>query len=165
MPDDIVELAENADLRARAIGPVVAMIWHKAPTRPVIEALQSKVKAHHDAHPGGVVLLVGARGGAPDDDARRAFKDLVKTVEKSILGAAVVIPIAGLRGKVVRAAVSTAVRALVPFPIKVVDSIPAAAQHAVTVLSQAPQRLKEASSWDASSIERTLRLIEPPIGS
>lgn len=165
MPNDIVELAENADLRARGIGPVVAMIWHKAPTRPVIEALQSKVKAHHDAHPGGVVLLIGARGGAPDEEARHAFKLLVKSVEKSILGAAVVLPIQGLRGKVVRAAVSTAVRALVSFPIKVVDSIPAAAQHAVTLLSQAPRPVQEGSSWDASSIERTLRLIEPPIGS
>lgn len=162
---DVVELAENADLRARAIGPVVAMIWHKAPTRPVIEALQAKVSAHHAAHPGGVVLLIGARGGPPDDDARKAFKDLVRTVERSVLGAAVIIPTPGLRGKVVRTAVATAVRALAPFPIKVVETNAAAAEHAVRLLSEAPQRGKDGSSWNAGSIERTLRLIDPPIGS
>lgn len=162
LPSDSEVLFEGKDLRAHALGRVVLMVWHQAPRRSTIDVFRTKVASHHDRYPDGVVLIVSAHGGAPDEDARTAFKDMVRAVEKSILGVVVLLGIRGLRGAVVRGAVAAAVKALgLPFAVKIQDAPGSVADQADRLLRQ-----RRVDSPGTSAIERVLMALEssPALG-
>lgn len=135
------------------------MVWHATPRRAAIEALRAKVTPHHERYADGVALVVAARGGPPDDEARTAFREMVRSVEKSIAGVAVLVGVRGFRGAVVRGAVSAAVLALgLPFGVKVLDSPATIGDHVDRLL-----RDRRLDSPGARSIERALAAIESPV--
>ncbi len=123
-------LFDGPDLRARSVGPVAVMAWHATPRRATIEAVAPRVRSHREAHPHGVALAMTVRGAPPDDEARTALREMVRSVERSMLGVGVVVGFVGLRGTIVRTAINTAVRALrLPFDVKVLESAGLVARH------------------------------------
>ncbi len=146
------ELFDGPDLRARSVGPVAIMAWHSTPRRATIESVAPRVRAHRDAHPAGVALAMTVRGAPPDDEARTALREMVRSVERSMLGVGVVVGVAGLRGTIVRTAINTAIRALrLPFDVKVLETAGLVARHLESLFLDA--RL---DTPRASDIERAI---------
>lgn len=132
---EVLNLVDQRDLRASAVGRAVVMVWHEAPTKPTIEIFRQKVAPLHERYADGIVLIVSPGSGRPDDEATKAFKDMMKASEKGIHGAAVLVPVKGMKGTILRGAVGAVVKAIgLPFPVKVLDSAASTAEHAERVL-------------------------------
>lgn len=151
-------LFDADDLRAKSVGPVAVMAWHATPRRSTIDAVAPRVRAHREAHPAGVALAMTVRGAPPDDEARTALREMVRSVERSMLGVGVVVGVSGLRGTIVRTAINTAVRAFrLPFDVKVLESAGLVARHLEGLFLSA--RLDAPAALD---IERTLLELARP---
>lgn len=96
---------DRPDLRARSLSRVVLMGWHGPPRAETIREVKEKMVAHHAHFSDGVVIVNVARGGAPDERARGAFRELAKAAGKSVIGVFLVLP-AGLAATVARSVVS-----------------------------------------------------------
>lgn len=152
---------DQGELSARFVGRVVITAWRSAPTAPTIQALRAKVIEHHERFQDGVALVVVARGGPPDEPARSAFKAMVTAVERSIAGVAVLVGLGGMRGKLVRAGVGAAIRALgLPFGVKILESAAAIGAHVDELL-----RLRGLESPGATKIALTLCSLDPNLST
>lgn len=155
----VTTLFEERELRARVVGRVVVLAWHEAPRAATIEQLKAKVAVHHDAHPEGVAIVILSRGGPPDDSARAAFRELVRAVERSVAGIAVLVPMRGIRGAIVRRAISGVVLALnLPFAVKVLETPHAAASHIDGLL-----RARRLETCGVDALERVIVDVQSPL--
>ena len=126
---------DERDVRVHATGRVITMVWHGAPTERVVLELEKVLHPFHEAHADGAALVIVPRVASPDDRARSALQDLTKRIGRSVVGAAVLLELAGLRGKVLRGVVNGVVGAMtLPFPVTLVESPRAAADHAIGLL-------------------------------
>jgi len=151
-------LLDSRDVRAEALGNAIATAWHRAPRTDVIATLAEAVKPFHDAHPEGAVLLIVPTLDAPDEAARRELQAFLQRLGKSLLAAAVVLPITGVKGTIIRTAASGAVAAMrLPFPVRIVSSPSDASAYAADTLTK-----KFGSVVRASDIEQLLRRATAP---
>ncbi len=149
---------ESDELRAATLPNVILLAWHLAPTASTIREVGAKMARHHEAHPEGVVIVNCICGGAPDDAARRAFREVGEKTVRSVAGVVLVFPEHGLRtalAKTVVLGIRAATRAR--FPIRVADSIAAIGSMVRTMLegrvSQPP---------GSAEIETALRVLSGP---
>jgi hypothetical protein len=128
----------SSELRATTLPHVILLAWHAAPTAPTIARIGAEMRAHHDAHPDGVVVVNVILGGAPDDTARRAFQELGHATAKSVAGIVVALPGGGFKVALARAAVASVRLVARPaFPISVTKSLAeTAAQARANLLSR-----------------------------
>jgi len=126
---------DERDVRVHATGSVLIMVWHAAPTERVVLDLEKVLQGYHEAHAEGAALVVVPRIAAPDERARNALQAMTKRIGRSVVGAAVLLELAGLRGKVLRGVVNGVIGAMaLPFPVTLVESPRAAADHALGLL-------------------------------
>lgn len=117
---------ESEELRAATLPNVILLAWHLAPTAATIREVGTKMIKHHQAHPEGVVIVNSIQGGAPDDAARKAFRELGQESESSVAGVILVFPEHGVRtaiAKTVVLGIRLATRG--KFPIRVAESVAA----------------------------------------
>jgi hypothetical protein len=120
----------SPELRATTLPNVILLAWHGAPTAPTIERIGAQMRAHHDAHPEGVVIVNVILGGAPDDAARRALQELGQATMGSVAGVVLALPGGGLKVAIARAAVASLRLVLRPaFPFVVAESLADAASR------------------------------------
>jgi hypothetical protein len=120
----------SPELQATTHPHVILLAWHAAPTAPTIARIGDQMRAHHDAHPEGVVIVNVILGGAPDDAARRAFQELGQATLESVAGIVLALPSGGLKVAIARAAVASLRVVLRPaFPIVVAESLADAASR------------------------------------
>jgi hypothetical protein len=149
---------DERDVRVHAVGDVVAMVWHAAPTERVVLELEKALRVFHDAHAGGAALIVVPRVAAPDERARNALQEMTKRIGSSVVGAAVLLELDGLRGKVLRGVVNGVIGAMkLPFPVTLVESARTATDHALRLL-----RAKGRSGPTAREVEDTLVELQKP---
>lgn len=123
----MIVIHESRELRAATLPNVILLAWHLAPTAATIRDVGAKMAAHHDAHPEGVVIVNSILGGAPDEAAREAFKEIGRAQVSTVAGVVLVFPGHGLRtaiAKTVVLGIRLATRGR--FPIRVADSVEAA---------------------------------------
>jgi hypothetical protein len=126
---------DERDVRVHAVDRVIAMVWHGAPTERVVLDLEKMLRPFHETHADGAALVIVPRVAAPDERARNALQDMTKRIGRSVVGAAVLLELAGLRGKVLRGVVNGVIGAMaLPFPVTLVESPRAAADHVVSLL-------------------------------
>ncbi|MFO0547686.1 MAG: hypothetical protein U0271_04810 [Polyangiaceae bacterium] len=126
-------LFESAEVRAKTAGRVVVMAWHRAPTAAAVRALEQHVAPHHDAYPDGVALVVLPLGPPPDQGGREALDTMMRNIGRNVVAATAVLPIPGMKGKLIRTAASGIVKTMrLPFGVKIADSGSAGAQHITT---------------------------------
>jgi len=150
-------LFEHPDVRAMAVDRVIATAWRRAPRVDVIEALEAHVKTFHDEHADGAVLVILPAREAPDEAARRALQAFLERMAPSLLGAAVVLALGGVKGAILRGVAAGVVAAMrLPLPIKLMGSTRDAAAYAVEVLGRSSRPPLVAD------IEKMLRDAEAP---
>lgn len=126
---------DDRDVRVHATGRVITMVWHAAPTERVVVALEKVLAPFHQEHADGAGLIVVPRVAAPDERARNALQEMTKRIGRSVVGAAVLLELAGLRGKVLRGVVNGVIGAMaLPFPVTLVESPRAAGDHVIGLL-------------------------------
>lgn len=142
---------ESAELRAATLPNVILLAWHLAPTAPTILDVGAKMLRHHAAHPEGVVIVNAIMGGAPDDAARKAFKELGLQSLDSVAGVILVFPGHGVRTAIAKTVVlglRVATRGKVP--IRVADSVSAVGSMARGMLTGRTAALPDAAVLEAS---------------
>jgi hypothetical protein len=143
---------DHADVRALSLGRVIVTAWHKKPRAEVIGELEKAVSSFHDAHPDGAVLVIVPTLDSPDEQARNALRDLLLRT-KGLVGAAVVLAVGGLKGKVLRGIASGAVAAMrLPFDVKLVGANDEAARLASSLL-----RARDLDAPSSTDIEHLIR--------
>lgn len=126
----------SPELQAVTYPHVILLAWHAAPTAPTIAQIGAQMRAHHDAHAAGVVIVNVILGGAPDDAARRAFQELGQATLSSVAGIVLALPGGRMKVTIARAAVASLRAVLRPaFPIVVADSLAAAAAQVRSTLT------------------------------
>ncbi len=154
----MIVVFDERDVRVHAIGHVIAMVWHGTPTEEVVRELERVLHTFHDAHTAGAGLVVVPRVAAPDERARNALQEMTKRIGRSVVGAAVLLEVAGLRGKVLRGLVNGVVGAMaLPFPVTLVASRKAAADHVIGLL-----RAKRLPVPTADEVEAKLAELQTP---
>lgn len=149
---------DEPDVRVHAVDRVIAMVWHAAPTERVVIELEKVLQPYHDAHADGAALVVVPRVAAPDERARNALQDMTRRIGRSVVGAAVLLELGGLRGKVFRGVVNGVIGAMaLPFPVTLVESPIVAADHAIGLL-----RAKRLPVPSARDVEQTVRSLQKP---
>ncbi len=129
-------LFDHTELRARALGRVVALGWFGAPRGSTVKELEDEVAPFHEQHRGELCLVVLPLGQPPSVEARRALDALVLRIGPTVVAGAALLPVSGLKGKLVRAAAQGIVSAMrLPFPLKLVETHQSAAAHARETLS------------------------------
>ncbi len=144
---------ESPELRAATLPNIILLAWHLAPTSPTIREVGEKMLRHHEAHPEGVVIINSILGGAPDDAARKAFKELGLQSLDSVAGVILVFPGHGVRTAIAKTVVlglRVATRGKVP--IRVADSV-----SAVGAMTRGMLTGRTADLPDASELETQLR--------
>jgi hypothetical protein len=130
------------------------MVWHGAPTERVVLALENVLRPFHEAHADGASLIVVPRVAAPDERARNALQDMTKRIGRSVVGAAVLLELAGLRGRVLRGVVNGVIGAMaLPFPVTLVDSPKSAAAHVIGLLRARRSPVPAAGDVEAKILE------------
>jgi hypothetical protein len=152
-------LFDERDVRVHSVERVIAMTWHDTPREVVVKRMEEAIRDYHDAHSDGAALIVVPFPSAPDERARNALHEMTKRSGRSIVGAAVLLALAGLRGKVLRGVVNGVIGAMsLPFPVTLVESRSTAVDHALTLL-----RKKHLEAPTAQDVEAALELISKPI--
>ncbi len=160
--DETSILLDTRDVRAIALGNAIVTAWHRAPRVDVIAALASAVAPYHADHPEGAVLLIVPTHDAPDEAARRELQAFLQRLGKSLIAAAVVLPLSGLKGAIVRTAAMGVVAAMrLPFPVKIVDSPVDAATFTVGTLRKKLSQVVEPSTVARLLREATLPFVNP----
>lgn len=149
---------DEPDVRVHAVDRVIAMVWHGAPTERVVVELEKVLQVFHQSHADGAALIVVPRVAAPDERARNALQEMTKRIGRSVVGAAVLLEVAGLRGKVLRGVVNGVIGAMaLPFPVTLVESPRVAADHVVSLL-----RAKRLAVPPVRDVEQKLVELQKP---
>lgn len=121
---------DEREVRVHATGRVISMVWHDAPTERVVLELEKVLGPFHDSLADGVGLIVVPRVAAPDERARNALQDMTRRMGRTVVGAAVLLELNGLRGRVLRGVVNGVIGAMgLPFPVTLVESARAATER------------------------------------
>lgn len=144
-------LLDRPDLRARSLSRVVLMGWHGPPRAETIREVKAQMVDHHAHWADGVIIVNVAHGGAPDEAARAAFKELAKAAGKAVIGVFLVLP-KGLASTVARSVVSAInFTSRLSFRIEVAASIADGANRVAELM-----RARRLSGPSSSEIERAL---------
>jgi hypothetical protein len=129
-------LLDHSDVRAVALGRVLVTAWRRAPRLEVIATLEEHTKGYHHDHRDGVALIIVPTRDAPDEAARNELRAFLLRMGAGLLGAAVVLPMSGLKGSILRGVASAAIATMrLPFDVKLVGSASDAAEHAARLLT------------------------------